>query len=1134
MKLHLKGREFNEFFSSTGLSQLDSWFSDFLTQHSAELSRNLDSYRSQLLNTAESSQFIIQCAPLLEKFLVELFQIESEVESLTSTVRDLDSVFVFKKHYVAKLAKRRLKKVNGMPSVEACNQWLQGQLDERGYPFDEQAVAKLGVQWMQDEENHHENIERLTEWCVRVLVDSVEPFSKWVMFKLPQKLNYDALVPSQPVQNDPLGRLQTTPRHARQREGFDLTDPRMSINEVMSEIDYCVYCHDKAGDFCSKGFPVKKGNPDIGYKTSPLNTTLTGCPLEEKISEMQWLKKQACHIGALAVVMIDNPMCPATGHRICNDCMKSCIYQKQDPVNIPQVETRVLTDVLALPWGVEIYDLLTRWNPLRSEQYIAKPYNGKKVLVMGMGPAGFTLAHHLLMEGFAVVGADGLKIEPIDMAMLTQPIRHFESIKEALSDRVMTGFGGVAEYGITVRWDKNFLKLILISLLRRQYFQLVGSVRFGGTLTIESAWEMGFDHLSIAVGAGLPKELVIPNSLAPGMRQANDFLMALQLTGAAKKNSIANLQVRLPAVIIGGGLTGIDAATELQAYYLLQIEKISSRFNSLVAAYGEASVRAYFEEHDLAILDEYLLHASQLQMERERAQKEAREVDVTSLVHRWGGVTVVYRRSMVESPAYQRNHEELAKALEEGLFYAEGLSPTSVLLDEAGHVKALECQSRVQSEEGVWMMSDEKHIVPAKTILVATGAKPNVAYGFEHSGSLVRRQFEYARFDYVENELKENNNTAHVKAQQLGPFTSYQQHDRFVSFLGDTHPVFHGSVVNAIASAKRFYPEIVKVTQGRPVANDSYPDFREHVESMLRSYMVGTRLIKGGIVELVVKSPQIAKVLVPGQFCRMQTYETKAETINQTHLHTEAVAAIGILNDKAPDTVRFLLDESEVNSRLLSRIRAGQRLSLMGPTGAKFPLPKDKTVAVMGGVRALSQVLALSHRAHHDRCKLVFFSMLTNEQLESFRGELDQRGIRVVVIKDETVLVTAVSDYFKLHAEASLVDQVQVFCRSSFLKVVQRARSHEWSTVLSPSTRFIASVYGPMQCMLKGVCAQCLQWQVDPVTGKRTKAVYACSWQTQPMEMVDFDNLNERLKQNQMQETLTSLWVKHTLESSKS
>jgi hypothetical protein len=57
-------------------------------------------------------------------------------------------------------------------------------------------------------------------------------------------------------------------------------------------------------------------------------------------------------------------MAAATGHRICNDCMKSCIYQKQEPVDIPQAETRTLKDVLELPWGFEIYALLTRWNPL--------------------------------------------------------------------------------------------------------------------------------------------------------------------------------------------------------------------------------------------------------------------------------------------------------------------------------------------------------------------------------------------------------------------------------------------------------------------------------------------------------------------------------------------------------------------------------------------------------------------------------------------------------------------------------------------------------------------------------------------------------------------------------------------------
>src|SRR4029077_5183885 len=120
-----------------------------------------------------------------------------------------------------------------------------------------------------------------------------------------------------------------------------------------------------------------------GFKKNPLGISLQGCPLDERISEMHLLRKGGDSIASLAMIMLDNPMCPGTGHRICNDCMKGCIFQKQDPVNIPQNETAVLTDVLALPWGVEIYDLLIRWNPLRARQWLPKPYNGLKVLIVG-------------------------------------------------------------------------------------------------------------------------------------------------------------------------------------------------------------------------------------------------------------------------------------------------------------------------------------------------------------------------------------------------------------------------------------------------------------------------------------------------------------------------------------------------------------------------------------------------------------------------------------------------------------------------------------------------------------------------------------------------------------------------------
>src|SRR5699024_9973664 len=200
----------------------------------------------------------------------------------------------------------------------------------------------------------------------------------------------------------------------------------------------------------------------------------------------------------------------------------------------PQIETGVLTTVLDLPYGVELYHLLARWNPLKPTGYLPAEENNRKVLVAGMGPAGFTMTHYLSQEGCHVVGIDGLKIEPLPASILNQPIKSWDDLEENLGDRILAGFGGVAEYGITVRWDKNFLKLIYLTLARRQNVDIYGGVRLGGTLTLDDAFDLGFDHVSLAVGAGLPRVLKIDNSLAKGMKQASDFLMAMQLTGAAK------------------------------------------------------------------------------------------------------------------------------------------------------------------------------------------------------------------------------------------------------------------------------------------------------------------------------------------------------------------------------------------------------------------------------------------------------------------------------------------------------------------------------------------------------------------------------------------------------------------------
>ena len=282
--------------------------------------------------------------------------------------------------------------------------------------------------------------------------------------------------------------------------------------------------------------------------------------------------------------------------------MKSCIYQKQTPVNIPQAETSILTDVLHLPYGFEIYSLLSRWNPLNLRRPYPLPYNGKNVLVVGMGPAGYTLAHHLLNDGFGVVGIDGLRVEPLSVRMrgakrrVPQPIKEVGDITGPLDRRTILGFGGVSEYGITVRWDKNFLDINYLLLMRRKKFRLYDGIRFGGTLTLDDAWKLGFHHVAICAGAGKPTLAAMKNNLVRGVRLASDFLMGLQATGAYKANSLANLQLRLPAIVIGGGLTAIDTATEMQAYYVVQAEKTLDRYDRLAPMIGEEAIWAKLDD----------------------------------------------------------------------------------------------------------------------------------------------------------------------------------------------------------------------------------------------------------------------------------------------------------------------------------------------------------------------------------------------------------------------------------------------------------------------------------------------------------------------------------------------------------
>ncbi|MGH9888494.1 MAG: FAD-dependent oxidoreductase, partial [bacterium] len=538
----------------------------------------------------EESEFLIALAAHLDDFIAVLFGLEAEVAALSARHHELAPLYSCKRLFVQRKAVNTYK-------AEAAAGFDGTRLEARlvawfNTDFSELVFARHVTAWLQDESANADKLDvalRYAAWAVHTHEGQLKHHSG-VLFKLPKKLDFQRLVPVET--HDENGVTVHTLSHMRRRHGFALTDSGTDLVGALNETNYCIWCHEQEKDSCSHGLKEKPASPQTraAFKKTVFGVPLAGCPLEERISEFQKLKTEGVAIGALAMIALDNPMVAATGHRICNDCMKSCIYQKQEPVNIPQAETRTLKDVLELPWGFEIYSLLTRWNPLDVKRPFPRAASGRRVLIAGLGPAGFSVAHHLLNDGHAVVGVDGLKIEPlpaqlsgVDAAgtrVAFEPIHDVESLYESLDDRLMAGFGGVAEYGITVRWDKNFLKLIRLLLQRREEFALFGGVRFGGTLEVDDAFSLGFDHVVLAAGAGRPTMLDIPNSLAPGVRTASDFLMALQLTGAAKNDSIANMQLRLPVVVIGGGLTAIDTSTESLAYYPLQVEKFLRRYET--------------------------------------------------------------------------------------------------------------------------------------------------------------------------------------------------------------------------------------------------------------------------------------------------------------------------------------------------------------------------------------------------------------------------------------------------------------------------------------------------------------------------------------------------------------------------
>jgi len=1125
------GLGFVDLATRDGLVRLDRTFLERLAEEDAALHARLLAARAapNAVATPDESELVVALAPHLDAFVATLFGIEAETLALASETHALDPIHACKRLFVQRQAVKKYSDPSGFDGPV-----LRGALEALiGETLTERTFAEHVAEWEKAGDVEALDVAlRYAAWATLTEAGcAAHPGN--TLFRVPHRLDYEHLVPVETIERDGVTMLHLPQHHQRARDGFALTDAGMNTQQALDQINYCIWCHTQGKDSCRHGLKDRKSG---AFQKSPFGVTLAGCPLDEKVSEMHTLRAQGSAIGAFAIIAIDNPMMAATGHRICNDCMKACIYQRQDPVDIPQAETRVLKDVLDLPWGFEIYALLTRWNPLDIRRPLPRPDSGRKVLIVGLGPAGFTLAHHLMNDGHTVVAIDGLKIEPLGFDP-SVPVRDAERLFENLDDRVMAGFGGVAEYGITVRWNKNYLKLVRLLLERRGgKFAHFGGIRFGGgaTLGMDDAWAMGFDHIALCMGAGKPTVLNIPNGLARGVRAASDFLMALQLTGAAKFSSIANLQVRLPVVVVGGGLTAIDTATESLAYYVRQVEKFSARYRTLVAERGEAAVRAAWNLEEVGIANEFLTHAAAIAAERTAAAREGRAPRLAQLLDQWGGVTIAYRRRLIDSPSYTLNHEEVAKAMEEAVRFAEGLTPRAVEVDECGHAAGL----RVSRADG------SETTLAARAILVAAGTQPNTVLAREDG----RVRLDGRYFEAID----ETGTPVNVVRGLAKPDATHvlmhrADNGRFISFFGDLHPSFFGNVVKAMGGAKRGYPVVSRALTARDATPVTGGELIERCRQEFVPTVHAVHRLTPNIVEVVVRAPAQARAFRPGQFYRLQNYEMLAPRIaevgaSSTVLAMEGLAMTGAWTDPQQGLVSVIVLEMGGSSDICALLKPGEPVVLMGPTGSPTEIHAGATVALVGGGLGNAVLFSIGAALRAAGSRVIYFAGYKQMRDRYKVAEIERAADVIVWCCDETpgfaptrpqdrsFVGNIVEGMAVCGADVGLpdADHMIVIGSDRMMQAVGAARRGALAPLLRSGHTAIGSINSPMQCMMKEVCAQCLQPQVDPATGERT-VVFSCFNQDQVLDRVDFSALHERLAQNGAQEKLTAQWIDRAL-----
>jgi NAD(P)H-flavin reductase len=302
------------------------------------------------------------------------------------------------------------------------------------------------------------------------------------------------------------------------------------------------------------------------------------------------------------------------------------------------------------------------------------------------------------------------------------------------------------------------------------------------------------------------------------------------------------------------------------------------------------------------------------------------------------------------------------------------------------------------------------------------------------------------------------------------------------------------------------------------------------------------------IVEVVVKAPAAARHFRPGQFYRLQNYESAARRCGPTPLLMEGIALTGAWVDKDRGLLSLIALELGVSSRLVAFLKKGEPVVVMGPTGAPTEIPERQNVLLLGGGLGNAVLFSIAKAMREAGNKVIYFAGYKKGEDLFKREDIEAATDQVIWSTDtgaavppgrpqdahfrgnivQAMLAYQRGELGERMVPLDTVDRIIAIGSDRMMAAVKAARHGVLAPFLKPSHVGIASINSPMQCMMKEVCAQCLQKHVDPVSGRET-IIFSCFNQDQDMDRVDFPNLAARLRQNTVQEKLSNMWLDHLL-----